>query len=439
MLQHKIILGLIFLIISGSTIAQDNDSTVIRRFSFHGQVTTITQFKPAFKAKYTGPNSLIPEQETQTSLTATLFAGMKLWRGASLVINPEISGGSGLSNTLGVADATNGETFRVGSHNPRLYLARIYFQQIFAIDKSPVYQEDDENQLPGYLPKNYVEVTAGKISLTDFFDDNIYSHDPRTQFLSWGLMDNGAWDYAADTRGYTPGIVLEYVSPLQEFCYAISLEPLVANGNNMNWDIGEASAHTFEYSRHYQLRSKPGTIRLLTYLNIANMGNYNESIALNPSQPDIIATRSPGRTKYGFGISADQAISKNTGIFFRAGWNDGNNETWAFTEIDRTVSGGISFTGTKWNRPHDNIGMAFVTSGISLPHRNYLKAGGDGFILGDGNLNYGWEYLTEAYYSLALIKNYFFVTGTYQFLVNPGYNKDRGPVNIFSLRLHLAI
>jgi len=438
MLHKKIIFSCAFFS-AFSTQAQQTDSVLNEKFSFHFQNTIITQYKPAFKATYSGSNSLIPQEETQTSITATIFAGAKLWKGGSVFINPELAGGAALSEAFGVANATNGETFRVGNPAPTIFLARLFYRQLFSLNKNEKYLSTDENQLAGTIPTKYFALTIGKIGVADYFDDNIYSHDPRTQFMSWSLMDNGAWDYPANTRGYTPSIVLEYVTPKNELRYAISLEPLEANGNNMDWKIKKANAHSLEYTHRFLLKGKLGAIRLLGYFNTANMGNYDESVALNPTAPDIIATRKYGRTKYGFGINAEQSITKDAGIFFRAGWNDGNNETWAFTEIDKTISGGISSNGNKWNRPNDNVGLAYVASGISAHHRNYLKNGGKGFELGDGSLNYGLEQLTELYYSAAIKKNLLYLSGAYQFLINPGYNKSRGPVNIFSIRIHAAI
>lgn len=420
--------------------AQDSADNKEERFSIHAQTTIINLFKPAFNAPYTGQNSLITQKESQTSVTATLFAGARLWKGSSIFINPELAGGSGLSSALGVASDPNGETFRVGSKAPAIYLARLYFQQVFALSANKQLQESDANQLKKYIPEKYLSVTVGKLGVADFFDDNKYSHDPRTQFMSWGLMDNGAWDYAANTRGYTPSIVLEYVSTVHELRYDVSLLPLEANANDMNWNISKASSHTLEYTHRHKLGKLDGAIRLLAYFNTANMGNYRQSLLLQPVNPDITATRKYGRTKFGFGINAEQDITRDIGCFLRAGWDDGNNETWAFTEIDRTISGGVVMSGAKWKRPNDNIGIAHVASGLSDPHRAYLKAGGMGFMLGDGNLNYAWEHLTEIYYSAEIVKKYLYLGGAYQMISNPGYNKDRkGPVHVLSVRFHANI
>jgi len=366
--------------------------------------------------------------------------GVRLWKGASVFINPEIAGGSGLSEALGIAAATNGETFRIGDPAPKIYLARFFYKQVFALTSDKTYQTSDFNQLGEHLPSKYLSITVGKIGAADYFDDNKFSHDPRTQFMSWALMDNGAWDYPANTRGYTPSIVLEYVSPEHELRYGFSLVPLIANGNEMNWDVSKAGSHTIEYTHRHKIKNQKGAIRFLGFYTTANMGNYRQSIALNPVNPNIEDTRKYGNTKYGFGINAEQNITNDLGCFFRASWNDGNNETWAFTEIDHSISAGLSLTGKRWKRENDNIGFAYVASGISNPHKDYLKAGGRGFMLGDGNLNYSIEHLTELYYSTELVKNHIYLTGAYQFLVNPGYNRDRqGPVNIFSFSLHARI
>ena len=427
--------------------AEQIDSTENERFSIHGQMTLINQFKPPFTANYSGTNSLSTQQDNERSFTTTFFLGARLWKGASVFINPEIAAGSGLSQAMGVGAATNGETFRIGSPAPQLYLARLFYKQVFNLtDKLKpretqfFHHHSDFNQLASTEPIQYFSFTIGKIGIADYFDDNTFSHDPRTQFMSWALMDNGAWDYPANTRGYTPSVVLEYVTPRHEIRYGISLMPQKANGNDMNWDLSKSASHTLEYTRKFEINHQKGAIRLLGFYTTTQMGNYRQSIALKPVQPVIEETRKYGNTKYGFGLNAEQNLTKDLGCFFRASWNDGINETWAFTEIDHSISGGLVLTGQAWKRENDNIGLAYVASGLSDAHRAYLKAGGKGFMLGDGYLNYAWEHLMELYYSAALLKNHLFVTGTYQMLVNPGYNLDRGgPVNIFSIRLHARI
>jgi len=417
--------------------SQSIDSLKEERFSIHGQTTVITQDKPSFHAKYSGTKSLSSKKETETSITATLFLGARLWNGAGFFLSPEIAAGSGLSGSLGVAASTNGETYRVSDPAPSFEMGRIYFNQIIPLSKQRIYQADDVDQLNGKIPTKYIALTIGKISLTDIFDANKYSHDPRTQFMSWGLMNNGAWDFAANTKGYTPSFVAEWVTPQNALRYGFSLLPKEANEMAMNWNIGKAGANYLEYTHNYSLSGEKGSIRLLSYLNRANMGSYRESLELNPTSPDITKTEKSGRIKYGFGVNAEQDLNDFMGMFFRASWDDGHTETWAYTEIDQTASMGLVANGSRWNRKNDNVGLATVVSGLSNPHRNYLKAGGLGFELGDDNLNYGLENVTELYYSFAL-KDNLFISGAYQFIVNPGYNRDRGPVNVFSIRVHAA-
>ena len=429
-------LGLIFLPLKVA--GQQADTLKDERFSFHAQATVITQFKPAFTAKYSGRNSLVTNEETKRSITSTLFLGARLWNGASIFINPEIGGGSGLSGSLGVGASTNGETYRIDKPAPEFELARLFFRQIIPLNQQTRYTESDINRAGGRMPANYLSLTIGKICVSDFFDNNRYNHDPRTQFMSWALMSNGAWDFPANTRGYTPSIVAEFVTPKNELRYGFSLVSTTPNGMIMNWNINKAGSHTLEYTYNYEAAGKKGAFRVLSFFTTASMGNYYQSITLNPVNPDISLNEKNGRTKYGFGINCEQQINNNIGTFFRASWNDGKNETWEFTEIDRSASFGISSTGNMWNRQNDNLGLAYVISGLSAPHRNYLNAGGMGFELGDGNLNYALEQLAEIYYSVELTKS-IFMSGAYQFIQNPGYNRDRGPVNVFSIRVHIAV
>lgn len=410
------------------------------RFSIHAQTTVIDQFKPAFTAPYSGSNSVSTEKESQTSITSTFFLGTGLWKGASVHINPEIAGGSGLSQVLGIAAATNGETFRIGNPAPKIYIARLFFRQIIALSLENTVQESDFNVMGGPLPDKYLSFTVGKIGVADYFDNNAYSHDPRTQFMSWALMDNGAWDYPANTRGYAPSAVVAFVSPRHELRYGFSLVPKVANGSIMNWDLANAGSHTLEYTHNHRLGNRKGALRLLGFYTSTNMGNYRQSLAAHPEKPVIEDTRRYGRTKYGVGVNADQELTKDLSGFFRASWNDGHNETWVFTEIDRSMSAGLVLKGNSWKRENDNLGLAHVVSGISKPHRDYLAAGGQGFMLGDGQLRYGFEHLTELYYRAALSPNRLFLSGAYQLITNPGYNRDRhGPINVLSVRLHARI
>lgn len=422
------------------------DSLKVERFSIHAQTTVIHQYKPGFSAQYSGENSLETHEEHATSLTSTLYMGVKLWKGGSFFVNPEIAGGSGFSKTLGIAAAPNGETFRIGSPAPNIYIARAFYHQIFGLGKDLQSSKDeffhnhsDFNQLANFEPKRHIALTIGKVSIADYFDDNKYSHDPRTQFMSWGLMSNGAWDYPANTRGYTPSMVLEYISPTHELRYGFSLIPLVANGPVMNLEFSKANSNTIEYVHHHTLKNRKGAVRILGFYTIGQMGNYQQSLSLSSIYPSIESTRLYGRNKFGIGINIEQEITSNLGGFVRASWNDGKNETWAFTEIDHSLSAGLQLNGTTWKRENDYVGIAYVISGISKDHRNYLAAGGKGFMLGDGKLNYANEHLAELYYAARLREN-IFLTGDYQMIVNPGYNSDRkGPIHVFSVRVHLRM
>ncbi len=421
--------------------SQQKDSILYQYqlFSFHAQTTIINQNKLGFSAKYSGDNSLSIQPESQTSITSTLYLGARLWNGASIFVNPEIAGGSGLSGALGVAASTNGETFRIGDPAPNIYLARLYFTQFFSLSKDFNSQESNLNQLAGKMPMSYLAFTLGKIAISDRFDNNKFSHDPRTQFMSWGLMSNAAWDYPANTRGYTPSFVLEYVLPFDELRYAFSLIPTTANGGIMNWNVFQAHSHTLEFTHSYKIANQNGAVRLLGFFTTGNMGNYHDALLMSPTNPDIHSVEKYGNTKYGFGINAEQDITKDLGFFLKASWNDGNNETWAFTEIDQSLSVGLNLNGNYWKRQNDNVGLAMVISGLSESHRTYLKAGGKGFMLGDGNLNYGLEQVAELYYNFE-ISPAITLGGTYQLILNPGYNIDRqGPVNVFSARLHVQI
>lgn len=428
----------LLIVITGPAIAQI-DSIARPWFSVHMQSTEVVQYKPSFSAPYSGSNSLTTEEETRTSITSTLFLGARLWQGAQVYFNPELAGGSGLSGALGVASSTNGETFRVGDPQPQFYNARLFVRQDFRLGVNNEFVIPGANETGGFRPHDRITITIGKICMADLFDDNAYAHDPRSQFLSWGLMDNGAWDYAANVRGYTPAFAVELFKGTSELRYALALLPTVANGAEMQWDLGRSRSHMLEYARHFRWHGRPGVARVLAFHNTAPMGDYRSSIADGAGGPSIVSTRKDGRTKWGIGLNIEQELAKDLGVFLRAGWNDGQHETWAFTEIDREVSAGLSLTGRRWHRDLDNIGIACIMSGLSEPHRAYLASGGSGFMLGDGTLDYDPEKVMEFYYSFALANRGLWLSGTYQFVSSPGYNAARGPVNVFSLRLHLEV
>jgi high affinity Mn2+ porin len=441
---------LIFLVLINVTLFSQNDTVKkTNRFTLHVQETTVSQYRPKFNAAYTGAHSQVPENEWGTTITSTIFAGVKLWNNAQFFINPEIAGGHGLSSAFGIAAFTNGEAFRVGNPDPVFYVARAYFRQLIPMSKEKEWQADGENKIQQYIPKKYFAFTLGKVSIADYFDDNSFSHNPRSQFLSWGLMSNGAWDYPANTRGYTPSGIIEYISPKFEVRYAMSMMPNTANGNIMDKNVGKANANSFEIKYKYQLHDMAGKISAIAFYNTAFMGSYTAqniistpdsiNIGFYTNDYSIVASRQYGRSKYGFGVNLEQYITNDIGIFARASYNDGKNETWCFTEIDRAFSIGTSITGTKWKRKNDVFGLAYCISGLSQEHANYLSKGGLGFIIGDGKINYSNEQLVETYYSASLLNGKVIPSLVYQFVANPAYNKDRGPINIYTIRLHFSI
>jgi high affinity Mn2+ porin len=405
-----------------------------KNWSLHFQQTVIPQHKPKISAPYSGENSLVDTSETQTSLTTTIFIGRRLWKGATVFYNPELAGGSGLSQARGIAGFTNGECFRIGNPSPTIYTARLYLRQDFALKNSKTETDEDAaNSLGGERPTERFTIILGKFSMADFFDNNSYSHDPRTQFMNWALMSNGGWDYPANTRGYTWNVVGEYVRERWAVRAATSLVPTTANGPELNWQWANNQSNTLEIEKSTKFFGKEGKLRALTFLTTTYMGNYAEAAKL--TNPDLTSTQKSGRTKYGFGINYEQELGKESGLFFRVSWNDGNNETWAFTEIDHSVSGGF-VKDNLFGRKEDRLNIGFAFNGISDVHRQYLAKGGYGFIIGDGKLpNYGLETIFEINYN-AKITDWLSVTPDYQLVINPAYNQDRGPVHAFALRMH---
>jgi high affinity Mn2+ porin len=338
-----------------------------------------------------------------------------------------------------VANAPNGELPRVASATPKPYLARLYVSHDFGFGAEKENVEGDENQLGGARPMTRYTITAGRFTLTDFFDNNRYTHDPRTQFLGWGVMYNGAWDYPADTRGYTWGWVHEFHTRRWSLRYASAAEPKVANGLRFDRRLLRDRGDVFEGEIRYKPHAHEGTLRLLSYINHADAGNYGQALQLAAATntvPDVTKTLRSGTLKYGFGINMEQEVVKNLGIFARLGWNDGKTEDFAFTAIDRLATGGVSVSGAAWKRAEDTAASEFTASGLSAVHALYLSRGGLDFIIGDGGLNYMPEYIWESYYSARVLKG-FFLTLDAQHIANPGYNHDRGPLWACSLRLHM--
>lgn len=415
--------------------------TAAERWNLYYQATSIGDYHGTFHSPYESPESLQDYPERDVSITSTLFFTARLEQDTFLIFNPEIAGGRGFSGVDGIADQPNGEIPRVATAAPKPYIARLLLQHDFGFGSATESQESDENQLAAERPMTRYSVYAGRFTLTDYFDDNNYTHDPRTQFMAWGVMYNGAWDYPADTRGYTWGIVQEFHTRNWSWRYGIAAEPQLANGSIFDRRLFRDHGQVWEAERRYAWRKLGGAIRWLAYDNREQGGNYAEALRLaaaSGTTPDVNLTDKVGTLKYGAGISFDQALSNDAGFFIRLGWNDGKTQSFAFTAIDRLASGGVSLKGTRWHRKDDVLGTSFTAGGLSAVHREYLAAGGSDFLIGDGRLNYHPEYVWESFYSARLFPG-FFASFDFQHDTNLAYNHDRGPVNIYSLRLHLEL
>jgi high affinity Mn2+ porin len=408
-------------------------------WNLYFQATSVGDHHGTFNSPYEGPLSLQDYPERDVSLTTTLFFALRLGAGTQLIFDPEIAGGRGFSGVNGLANSPNGELPRVASATPKPYIARLYLSHDFGFGDALEHVDSDQNQLAGDRPVVRDTISVGRFSDSDFFDDNAYSHDPRTQFLAWGLMYNGAWDYPADTRGYTWGFVNEFHTRNWSFRYGVAAEPRTANGPRFDRRLLVDQGQTFEEERRYSIRKHPGAIRWLQYLNRTRSGSYVQAVQLaeqTGTTPSVSAITRPGTLKYGSGISFDQEVSHDVGVFSRLGWNDGKTEDFAFTAIDRLAEGGVSVKGTRWKRKDDVVATAFAAAGISGVHAVYLAEGGLDFLIGDGALNYAPEYLWETYYTARVVRG-FYATFDAQHYNNPAYNHDRGPVWVESIRLHI--
>ncbi len=404
-------------------------------WSVHGQTTFIEQWHGRFSAPYSGTNSLRPDREDKHTVTLTFFLGRRLWPGGEFYYNPEVSLGTGLSGTVGLAGFPNGEATRAGSNTPEYNTARLFFRQSFGLGGSAETVQPASNQLAGAQATERLTLTLGKLSATDLFDGNTYSHDSRTQLLNWALMDNGAWDYPADAKGYSAGFTADLKLADHSLRWGIFMEPAEANGRSLDQHLAKAFGQVFEWERRSHIAGRPAALRALVYWNRAHMGSYTEALhSADPNTPDVTFSRRY-RSKAGAGLSWEQEITVGLGAFARIGFNDGRNETWAFTEIDRTASAGLSLKGAAWNRPNDTFATAVVFNGLSPGHRRYLTAGGYGFIVGDGALRYGPEEILESNYEWKAATG-LALAADLQLASHPGYNRARGPVAIFALRLH---
>lgn len=415
------------------------------RYWISGQANGIFQLHGNFHSLYQGPNSFTAPFEYKASEVATLFLGYQLIKNpryeTDVLYDEENAGGRGLSQALGLAGFTNLDVVRNPNLGPTPYTARVELHQTVGFTDRMVPQERSYLALATQVPERRLDLRIGKFTLPDTLDVNAVLSDSHQQFMNWTIDNNGAWDYAADTRGYSYGLAMGYQDRGWALRYVLALMPTVANGLTLDWDLRRARAQNMELEiRKGFLPGRDGAVRLLAYGNNAHMGDYREAVnhyleGLTPT-PEITSVERFDTLKYGFGMNVEQDVTPNLRVAGRFGWNEGQHESFAYTEVDQTFLFGADYVGSRWHRKFDKIGVAFVTNAIKKDHQNYLRLGGLGFLLGDGNLNYAREDILEGYYNMHVWRGLYDAVD-YQNIHHPGYNQDRGPINVESVRLHL--
>jgi high affinity Mn2+ porin len=412
------------------------------------QYTYVLQHEDALDAPYSGRLSLGPQADTQSTHTMGLYLGWAPLDWAQLYFDTEKFMGAGVSETTGLGGLTNGDVVRQGASGLKktFYIARLFARFMVPLGPGVTAVDRGQDQVSGHEAATRLELKVGRLAVNDDFDKNRYAGSTRTEFMNWSLWDNTAWDYAANTRGYTDGFVVGYVSPTWSLKYGVYRMPEFANGQTLVGSLERARGENLELT--LSPWSSGTILRLLAYRNTAAMGNYRDAVAIAAATdtiPSIVADDRDGRHKTGFGINAEQPLADEgeTGVFMRLGWNDGKNESFAFTEVDNQASVGAQVSGVHWRRVDDRFGSALVSDGLAAPHRDYLAAGGSGFLLGDGQLHYAREDILEVFYRAQLTESSTRIpvkvqlTPDFQYIRNPGYNQDRGPARFWGLRLHL--
>jgi high affinity Mn2+ porin len=405
--------------------------------SLHGQSTFVFQYHPAFRSPYRGPNSLSPKSVGDETFDATAFIGARLWHGGAIYADPEIDQGFGLSDTLGVAGFPSGEAYKVGDVNPYFRLQRLFVRQSFDLGGDSQAIDSDANVAADTRSADNLVFTLGKFSVGDVFDTNSYAHDPRGDFLNWAVIDGGAFDYAADSWGYATGAAAEWTQGRWTLRAGLFNLSKVPNGKVLDTGFRQFEM-TGELEERHKLFGQDGKTKLLGFLNRGRMGSYDDALRLAAAThtvPDTALVRRYA-SKPGGEINLEQGLTGDLGAFLRASANDGGEEAYEFTEINRSVSAGLSLKGGLWARPKDTAGIAVVVNGMSRDARDYFAAGGLGILIGDGELpHYGSEDILEAYYS-AQLAGWLTASADYQFIANPAFNRDRGPVSVLGARLH---
>ena len=420
------------------------------RYLITGQANIIFQAHAPFHSPYDGVNSLLSRGEYKTSLLGTLYLGAQVVKNprfnTDLILDVESAGGRGLSEALGLAGFTNLDVVRNPSLGSTPYLARFQLHQTVGLTAKLVETDRTQFSLATEAPERRLEFHIGKMSLPDFLDLNASASDSHLQFMNWTADNNGAWDYAADTRGYTYAAVTEYIDRAWSARYALATMPTVANGIDLDWNLGRASGQNFEVQLngtplgYFLPPDRKGTLRLLSYVNHAHMGLYREAnqafLAGADPVPTITAHETYAAVKYGFALNFEQHLTPDLNTFGRFGWNEGQHESFAYTEVDQTLELGADLDGHRFGRNDDKLGVAFISNAIKRDHQAYLRLGGKGFLLGDGHLNYAREDIVETYYTLHSWRGLYYALDA-QFIEHPGYNQDRGPVLVESVRMHV--
>ena len=406
------------------------------------QATVIDQGVLPFRSPYRDAKSFKANGDNQISQTYGLYLGSQLTTRLQFYFDVEMFQGDGISNATGLGGLTDGDVIRAGSIQlaKTPYIARAYFRYVFPLSSETELAERAIDQLPQPEPTRRIEMKLGRFATNDDVDQNRYANSTRSQFLNWSLWNNTAWDFAADTRGFSYGILMAWVNPTWVLRVGSMMMPTFANGNTMDDHVWNARGDNVELT----LRpARWGTVvRFLGYVNQARMGIYRDAITKaqeTGTTPQIAKDDHPGRIKWGIGFNLEQPLADEgeTGVFARLGWNDGKTETFVFTEVDHLATGGLQLSGVHWGRPKDVVGTAYALEGLSPEHRHYLEQGGAGFVLGDGKLNHALEQIIEVYYRLQLL-HYVQTSFDYQFIQNPGYNRDRGPAHVFAGRIHVS-
>ena len=406
-------------------------------FNAKFQATYIWQKKPAFNAPYSGVNSLLPLAEKSYSFTSTAYLGLRLAKDTELYFNPEVVQGVPMSGLTGLGGLTNAELQKTAGAKPIVYRARLFVRQTWHVGNDRESVASDANQLAGLRSKERVVLSVGNLAVSDIFDANAYAHDPRTQFMNWSFLTHGAYDFAADSRGYSMGAALEYYKDDWAVRVGRFMMPRESNGLALDRALTQRYGDQLELEKGYAVADRPGKVRLLVFRNKAIMGGFDDALAAAAGGVPTVAPVRRLRTKKGWGINLEQSLTDNAGVFARLGRSDGASEAYAFAEIDRSLSFGANIKGASWGRAQDTLGLAYAQNGLSSSHRAFLVAGGNGFFVGDGRLNYRAESIVEGYYSLgvAFLQRSAISLGA-QYIRNPAYNADRGPVRVFTVRLH---